>query len=495
MKKYIYTLLLLGLTSCTDFLNVPPSKNSQMEIETAEQLNALLGNYVNFFKENNMSSCWATDDCGLTADLYKKETTCFQISNVFHTLWDIDGVANDSYEILWTSEYQKIFTANLVLDNLSKVSGDKTLKEKLRREAHFIRAVSYWQLVNTYAMLDTPENQKEPGVTLKQTTSFEEKTGRATIEETNKLIEADLKIALEETDPIIQNGKFRPWRISKTGAKAFAARYYLQKGNYDQALTYAQGALAEYSTLIDYNTEFRYYERQIPIRVGNVTKYLDFPFTLYSTDNDILTWKEFYYSRVLTTDNGWFIPSQSLLDLYDHDHDLRYRYLMVEDFSFYKNAKQVSYPGYTFFGSNSKPSGPTVPEMILIKAECMIRKGQWSEGMQVLETLRKKRIEQSAYTPLAANNQNDALRHVLEERRREMPFSHRWFDARRLNQNNDPSDDVEFVKQFYSYNISTVFVEQATKEYKLTKNSRRWASPIPYKETVSSQKEIVQNQY
>ena len=495
MKKYIYIISLLLLTSCTDFLDKNPSKNSQIDITTAEQLDALLGNYTAFNNENNMASYLGTDDSGFDGQLYKAESGIFLHSHVFHSTWDVEGVANDPFERNWTTEYLKIFYANLVLDNLSKVSGDENLKESLRREAHFIRAVSYYQLVNMYTMLDVPNNQKELGIVIKRTTSFEEKIPRATLEESYKQIESDLNEALADNSSIESNGKFRPWRISKTGVKAFAARYYLQKGKYEQALSYAQQVLSEYSTLVDYNTEFRYDSKQLIVKTSQGEKRLDMPYTWIASEADIINWKEFLYVRTLYNGSGWFIPSDELMNLYDRNYDLRFRYHYVEDYSFFRSAKQVSKPGYVFFGMFNIPSGPTVAEMFLIKAECLVRKGQWAEGMQAMEMLRVKRIETKGYRPLVVSNASEALKEVLNERRREMPFSMRWFDARRYNQNSDNTDDVEFTRMFYPYSISSVDYSKPLQQFKLPKDSRRWANPIPRTEIISSKDVLKQNTY
>lgn len=49
LKKTAYLTLLAaaasGLVACDDFLDVDPSKSTQKTIETAEQLDALLGSY------------------------------------------------------------------------------------------------------------------------------------------------------------------------------------------------------------------------------------------------------------------------------------------------------------------------------------------------------------------------------------------------------------------------------------------------------------------
>lgn len=372
------------------------------------------------------------------------------------------------------------------------------MKSNLKREAHFVRAVSYWQLVNTFCLPYSSENFSESGLVLKSSTSFDEPVNRATLKATYEQIEADLSIALEDNTPIYNNGKFRPWRISKPGVRAFAARFYFYINNYERAEQYASEALAEYNELIDYNTDFKYYDKAISVKPTPSSDriYLNLPYTYDATDGEKLSWKELYYSRFMYNENAWYIPGENLLNAYNKDTmDLRYRYHIVEDWSYYRNGKILSYPGYLFFGMYMIPSGPSVPEMMLVKAECLIRKGSWTEGMALIEQLRVKRIDKLVYKPLVANNKNEALAHVIAERRREMPFSKRWFDIRRMNHNDDPSDDVNLERIFYPLTSSGILQGEAPVTYKLHKGSRRWAQPIPYTDIVSSQGDIKQNTY
>jgi len=44
----------------------------------------------------------------------------------------------------------------------------------------------------------------------------------------------------------------------QSGVNGFAARYYLNRLDYQKATQYANATLAEYNTLVDYNTEMRY---------------------------------------------------------------------------------------------------------------------------------------------------------------------------------------------------------------------------------------------
>ena len=132
--------------------------------------------------------------------------------------------------------------------------------------------------------------------------------------------------------------------------------------------------------------------------------------------------------------------------------------------------------------------------MYLIKSECLARTGQVAQAMTTVNQLYSKRTLPN--TPaLAATTQAQAVQIVLQERRREMPFTQRWFDIRRFNNNDDPTDDVVLTKTFYPYTASAVTTASPTQIYTLTKNSRRFAAPIPQTEIISSNGQIVQNTY
>ena len=137
--------------------------------------------------------------------------------------------------------------------------------------------------------------------------------------------------------------------------------------------------------------------------------------------------------------------------------------------------------------------------MLLIKAESHARLGQLSPALDAVNKLRENRIDDSAPNSakyLTAANSGEALTLILEERRREMPFSQRWFDIRRLNNNEDSTDDVGAItRSFYGYNSSTVTPSTGIITYTIEPNSRRYAAPIPNTEIESSGGELTQNRY
>lgn len=491
------------LFSCEKFLSEKPSKSSSLVVTTAGQLNALLNEYNNFYRENNLTAILSTDDYGLSVDLYNARPGNFGLPLVQYVTWDIENLPDERYNrSFWAGEYEKIFNANMVLANVDKVSGTEEDKEILKADAHLIRAYSYFQLANTYCLPYTEANANAQGLPIKKTVSFEEPVARAPLSAVYAQIEADLAEAMKTTVPLVQNGIARHWRANTAAVNGFAARYYLQRNDYTKALEYAEKALNEYNQLVDYNTEMHYgRDQQITIDAGTPEEesvIIKYPYTHdnQSDMTDMIGWKEFLYFRMAYFPYWWYVPSQQLLSLYDTDNDLRYKYHVVENYSYDRGMSKpsYSYPGYIFFFKDRIPSGPTTAEMYLIKAECLARGGKVGEAMDAANRLHVKRMKTGS-PMLVAANKDEAIKVVLEERRREMPFTLRWFDLRRFNNNDYPADDVVLTRTFYPYTGANVTTDAAPIEYRLEKNSTRYAMPLPITEMISSQGVIEQNTY
>lgn len=493
----------LGLASCDKFLDERPSKTSALEVTTAAQLEALLNNITVFATESNRTAIYSTDDYAITPEMYKSTSSPFNMPGIQFATWDAQYLADDASEAFWSNEYKKIFTANMVLSLVETVSGTPEQKAALTADAHLVRAYSYFQLVNTYALPYNASTKNEPGVPIKLTIGFDEAMERAPLEKVYQQIEADLAEARKISLPLVQNGVSRHWRSNTAAVNGFSARYFLTLGNYAEALKYAQNALNEYSTLVDYNTGMRYGRTQsVVVNPGTTeakTVVLQYPYTHdnQTDQTDMVGWKEFLYYRMLNHGSWWYIPSAELLALYDKDHDLRFRYHMVEGYSYDRGMINpgFDYPGYVFFFKDRIPSGPTVAEMLLIKAECLARTGQPANAMAAVNQLRASRMEPGAWVNLTAASNDDAIAKVLQERRREMPFTQRWFDVRRYNNNDYPNDDVTLSREFFPYNSAMVQTNEAVKTYSLPKGSRRFAAPVPTTEIISSNGVIKQNTY
>jgi hypothetical protein len=466
---------------CTKFLEKPPEKNTNLEIKDTESLDLLL-NYYNIIFDRSREIVLATDDYDIYEDYYDARPSSFT-SSLQYILWMPQLLEQQSYS--WEQQYQKISYANTILSSLDKVEGTEQDKQRLREDAHLLRAYEYFQLVTLYCLPWSEENRNALGLPVKQTLSYDEDLKRKTLSETLDFIEQELQLALQTSQP---RSADRLWRVSKPAAEAFAARFYLYKHDYEKALSYAESALSAHSTLVNYETYFTPTMRTYNSNGGTYTgpnASSDFKFD------------EFYLSRLLYNHTGNAVPSQELLNLYDKTNDYRYDAFMVEDYSL-NRAGVPGWPAYWQFGSIGIVSGPSTPEMYLIRAECRARKNDKGGAIEDLNTLRLQRYKAGTYTDLTEGDFADTkslLQFIVDERRREFPFTLRWYDIKRIN--SDPAnilDKITIKRDFYEYDGVSVNTSQ-TRNYTLAPGDKRFAWPIPRIDIQLSRGAIEQNPY
>lgn len=504
---FLFSAMVLGgCNFVDDFLSAEPSKSTKKTIQTADQLDAVLARHAGFYEEQ-CDMMMASDDYAITPEIHNAQSSGYNITIVNYALWNDENP--DTRYNTWGAEYTKIYYANLVLNNIDNVEGDEVQKANLKAEAYLLRAYSFFQIALAHTLYYTGSNGDEPGITLKTSTSFEQSSARANLKDTWDAIEADLQEALKITQPLVgSDGVMKNWRGNTAAAKGFAARYYLYRADYEKAQQYAQAALSEYSKMKDFNDPSEMYNHShvdsYKLTDTGETVTVQFPYTYPQSDfSYIMGWSELLYTRTCYSAFWWFIPSQALIDNYsvdvpggNPDNDLRYHFFLLPDFGLRSCAKTTAgrQPGYCQFFYDHIVSGPTTAEMNLILAECAARSSNWSNAMSYVNKVRRNRIKADVYTDLTASSQADAIKKVLQERRREMPFSIRWYDLKRLNAN-DSANQVTVTKTFYPFNSTTVQKGEPTKTYTLAPNGRHYAIPISNDEISKSYNEIVQNTY
>lgn len=498
MKKLIYfsVVALFMLTSCNEYLDTEPSRGDNEVLKSGEQIEALFNNSDIY--NSKVSFLGATgDDIDLTMEMYN--AMGYSVDSYVNGLtFNTQDIANYQYgDTHWESEYNKIFTANLVINEIDNVDGlSDSDRAQYLAQAHFMRALAYWNLAQSYCMPYSSETKDGLGLPLKRTTSYEENVERATLQETYDQIEEDLNKSL--SSPMTDIDK--RWWVSKPTAQAMLARFYLFTQDYEKAADYARQALqSSKAKLHDYNTLTR---QEIPAMSpeGEEGVVIRSEFYNYGP-NQMGDYQEAFYSQYFALESGiYLIPSERLINLYDHDNDLRYEQL------FNKNGlwdawlcgfgDDIMYRKfYHYIWGDFIPSGPTVPEVILTEAEALARQGKVSEAMSCVNQLRKARIRQgSADIELTAANQQEAILKILDERHREMPFIMRWFDIRRLAYNETTYDDVVVERSFFSVEQNIVDTSTGYK-YTLPLKSKRYAAPLPNKDITRSGNQMVQNEY
>lgn len=498
MKKIIYSIVVsMIFVACNDYLDTVPSKGDNEVINRSEQIEALLNN-SSIFNAKTSVVVSSSDDIGLTIDMLD-QIGWLSESYLGGLVFSVDDIANNQWgDEVWEDGFKKVFTANLILNDLDNV---EDLNDQSRQayiaEARFMRAMANWNLVQTYCVPYAQENLNEPGLPLKQSTDYEESMIRSSIQDTYAFILADLQAALETP---VSDVDLR-WRVSKPAVQAMLARYYLFTQDYAQAAQYAQEALkSTKATLQDYNS-LKLVENNLWNPSSGKENKVYYSELYQYAPNQMADYQENYYSQYFAVNSGnYLIPSESLIALYDQENDLRFKQFFVRyglwDTGLSGFGDDILYCKFKHYISGDEvQSGPTVPEMLLTAAEALARQNKVSEAMQYLNKLRRARIRQGAeLVDLSADSQDEAISLILEERHREMPFVMRWFDIRRLAFNETTADDVTVERTFYAASNNVVDYSMVYK-YTLPVKSKRYAIPLTNLEITRSGNQLVQNNY
>lgn len=492
MRKIIYLLVLTTniflFSSCESFLSEVPTKGSNQPITEIEQLEALLENTSIFMNESgNNIVANVTDDYDISTELYDAKPSQFRTSSLQFLIYNEDMITKESSDMLWDGEYKKIYNANLIINNLKNVSGSEADKAHLKAEAHFVRAYSYWVLANTYCLPFSENNFSEPGLPKKLRNDYDEDLTRMTLKDTYDFIESDLNEALKIDDRNIS----KRWRASRAAVYAFMSRYRLFRQEYELAVKEADEALKNQDvTIIDYAS----LKKGKPAIYGNPADTIP-----YSETNDYpaykyVKWNEFYYTRFINFRAQWYNPSQSLIKLYDQENDYRFiNFFMPNSNRRFSITGAKAYRYTTFSDGSLAFAGPAVGEILLNKAEALCRMGKDLEmAKDVLFMLQMNRVKGAKRSN--AKTQLDLLLEILNERRRECPFSMRFYDIKRYSVNETKEDDVEVVKNFYEVLPGSINTK-VIKSYTLPVGSRKYAFPINDIEIMNSRNQIKQNTY
>lgn len=311
----------------------------------------------------------------------------------------------------WNLPYKQVFTANVVLEGLEKMTvtaTNQTEVNTIKGYALFYRAYAFFNIAQVFApMYDSATAATDLGIPLRLKSDISEKSVRSTVKETYDQIFSDLDAAAAllpaGVPPVYRN------RPSKPAVQALLARIYLSMRAYTKAGAAANNCLQLYSTLIDYN--------------NGISQTANLPFTR-TNDETIYQSNMESGSRIFYGAIGVGNLDSNLYKSYAAN-DLRkvIYFRLVNNIPRFKG----SYSGATF-----PFSGLAVDEQYLIRAECYARAGNATDAMNDLNTLLRKRLS-GTYVPLTAADAADALAKVLTERRKEMPARQRLSDLRRLN--------------------------------------------------------------
>lgn len=449
MKKIKYLISVwcfVILTSCSDYLDVKsdfsivmPSKIS--DYQAMLDRSALLMNahspycliMVGAEEFEIESSIW-----------HSFPTTSNRYQQKFGYIW-ADEIYNGDISVDWNKGYERILNLNIILDGLKRIPTE--LKESLEWKnvygsALFLRSWTYYALAQAFCEVYDLSNVNKPGLPLRLEGDVTLKSTRATIDQTYTQILDDMLLAIEYL-PEKSDIKTRP---SKAAGFGFLARAYLQMGDYANALINADNALKINSNLINFADL-------------NIEDDFAFPYDDFGRSNEEVIYFEMSIGIPLMN-KSYMHVSADLLSLYEPG-DLRYDVFFKEA----NNGKAYFKGSYT--GALGHPfTGIYTGELLLIRAECLARKGDSVGAIASLNTLLQYRISSSNYIPVQDLSGKELLDYIFKERRKELCFKGaRWNDLRRLNK------DTRFA-----VTIRRIIDDQV---YELAPNSTKYVWPIP----------------
>ena len=366
--------------------------------------------------------------------------------------WDenADRIAmNKSDETTYYNGYAGISTANLIIENApTATEATDAERGQVIAQAKILRAMKYFTLVNYYAKTyNAATAATDGGVPLITSAEVGATYTQPSVQEIYDFIVQDISEAL----PALPERALNVLYADKATAYALAARVYLQMGNYQEALASAGEALKRNDRLFDWVAFYN--DNAAVLSVPDVYQSITSPMGFDYEENYIFCHGNNSYS-------GNDLQMRE-------DRGNRFE---QGDAHFMSRWKIRTMAGSTYYNPNMggyfNRGGLTTTEVYLIQAECLARTGNVAGAMDVLNTVRQKRILPEYYQPLAASSADEAIDMIIKVKgdalvQTIIPFC----DARRLNL--EPAHARTLTK-----------VENG-QQYTLSPSSHMWVMPFP----------------
>ena len=367
-------------------------------------------------------------------------------------LWNKE-IFEGEFSSEYSSAYNIIAASNIILEGLEAL--DKSTEKivdynNVKGQALFFRAMMFYELASVFCkQYDKNTAASDLGICVRSRSDIHHLEPRSSVEYAYNMIVNDLKDAasLMQVTPVY---KTRP---SKPTAFALLARVYLQMGNYANAKEYADSTFKYVNEILDFNSD-----------VISISKTYRFPDFKLGNPEVLFYATGFQYVAIGPNASSNRSYVDSLLYQSYSENDLRKTYLFATD-----NTDKAKYRG-PYTGNDMIFTGLAINEVYLIRAECNARLNNAALATDDLNKLLRNRYRKGTYFDFTTADPDTALIKILEERRKELPFTGqiRWQDLRRLNK------ELRFAKVLKRvYNGIS---------YEIQPNDKRYVYPFPQNE-------------
>ena len=462
MKKIIFsiaTIAILMFSGCNDFLVKDPILDSSASITLSnyDGLNkATMGAYSRL-----TSSIWYGGAFVLDAEMRSGngKINLEYSSGRYTTSYNMNYSPSVTTN-LWGVAYYVISAANNVINNVEgKEGGDVTIQSlnNLKAECLFLRALSHFDLVRTYAQscISQPNSLGVPYVKVTDATA---KPARNTVKEVFDNIVVDLL----EAESIIASNYVRTGvtdpksTVTKPAIQALLSRVYLYMGEWQKA--------ADYATTVINNSAYKMWtaDQIEDVWVIDIPGEGEVIFEVYGLQGNSY---DPYWDNTMwqTSPDGYAdcAASNDLVNLYSND-DVRGELFVSppDDQGLFWTTK------YAGKGKGRPDVNNTIilrlSEMYLNRAEAIVR-GATVAGVTAVADMNVITSNRNAAAYTSAGMED-----IYLERRKELAWEgHLWFDLSRMGRS--------LVRNDYTGTDAS--------SQNLDYPSYKWALPIPKRET------------
>lgn len=456
------------ICGCSDFTEIEPKGKSTLN--RVEDLNLVLNS--SYSVRLDALSVLINDVYPQVVNIPNLLDESIKTLNGIAATWDetSDRAALTQSDYKYTGLYNIIGKiANPVLLNADHASGDRALANRYKAEALVLRAWCHYLLVNIYAKAYDPATAAtDPGImyTLDSEDITATPNEKRTVAKIYELILADLDAALELKSLAVNPDKMR---VGLPFAHAVKAKVLMSMRDYDGAFAAAGDALKLKNTIDDYND-----------KVITNTDYAAFGKTFQEFTREYLTCEEELFE---TPYFFFYMPfSPEFWEDIEENHIFRSN-LILDDMIFGipmygTQMNGVHVPYLLNMKMYYSPLGLTTVDMYLVQAECYIREGKTDDAMDLLNTIREKRVVRGTWQEVSASTPDEAFEWLRKISRTENFFTPKNFIN--LKRWNTEGAYAETLHKTYRYSAG---IAEREVSYQLRPDSPLWIYPFPQNAT------------
>ena len=450
MKNYKIQLFVcvvfssLFFTSCENYLDEQP--DDRLELDTVEKVAKLVAN--SYSAGSYAFTDTYTDLAGPTGNpdndgiSQNSGGNLIRIQDEQTYLWeDVDAIFQDTPTYFWDQTYEAIAHTNEALATIDNIEGDIDFKNAIKGEALLSRAYHHFMLVNVFGLhydSNASTNLGIPYITTPET-DFLPTYERNTVAEVYNLVEKDLIEGLALVDDRFFSGSAK-YHFTRKAGQAFASRFYLWKGDYENC--------KKYSDLFLDGSPSVYIKNYDNIQGSDYNSIADSYNDPQDESNVLLVQKFSLHQR---RNVGFRLNISDLSTLFDNPLNSADERLSTGIWNVNTDARYLARLREYFFRENlSANSGLAYyiavefkgEEVLLNRAEANLMLGNQSEALNDINTLARERYYDQEFTDITAivdyyqatSEMDGLLQLIIDERKKEF-WDHglRWFDIKRFN--------------------------------------------------------------